>query len=278
MIIFKKQKELKKYLTKLNNSLIGFVPTMGALHEGHISLIKKSNKSCNVTICSIYVNPTQFNNTDDLLKYPRTMKDDIKILQENKCDILYCPEDNDLYKANEKCIEYRFNGIELYLEGKYRPSHFNGVATVVEKLLNIVNPQMVFFGEKDLQQLMIIKELVKQNNISTRVIGCPIIREKNGLAKSSRNQHLSKTDRESCGIIYKQLLLFNNLFKKTDLEVLKKQIITNITSNKKIKIEYLELVNVDTFQIENDIKNNMNYACCIAVSISGVRLIDNIIL
>jgi len=278
MIIFKKQKELKKYLTKLNNSLIGFVPTMGALHQGHISLIKRSKKSCNITICSIYVNPTQFNNTDDLLKYPRTMKDDIKILQENKCDILYCPEDNDLYKVNEKCIEYRFNGIELYLEGKYRPGHFNGVATVVEKLLNIVNPQMVFFGEKDLQQLMIIKELVKQNNISTRVIGCPIIREKNGLAKSSRNQHLSKTDRESCGIIYKQLLLFNNLFKKTDLEVLKKQIITNITSNKKIEIEYLELVNLDTFQIENDIKNNMNYACCIAVSISGVRLIDNIIL
>ena len=278
MIIFKKQKELKKYLTKLNNSLIGFVPTMGALHQGHISLIKRSKKSCNITICSIYVNPTQFNNTDDLLKYPRTMKDDIKILQENKCDILYCPEDNDLYKVNEKCIEYRFNGIELYLEGKYRPSHFNGVATVVEKLLNIVNPQMVFFGEKDLQQLMIIKELVKQYNISTKVIGCPIIREKNGLAKSSRNQHLSKTDRESCGVIYKQLLLFNNLFKKTDLEVLKKQIITNITSNKKIEIEYLELVNIDTFQIENDIKNNMNYACCIAVSISGVRLIDNIIL
>ena len=278
MIIFKKQKELKKYLTKLNNSLIGFVPTMGALHQGHISLIKRSKKSCNITICSIYVNPTQFNNRDDLLKYPRTMKDDIKILQENKCDILYCPEDNDLYKVNEKCIEYRFNGIELYLEGKYRPGHFNGVATVVEKLLNIVNPQMVFFGEKDLQQLMIIKELVKQYNISTKVIGCPIIREKNGLAKSSRNQHLSKTDRESCGIIYKQLLLFNNLFKKTDLEVLKKQIITNITSNKKIEIEYLELVNLDTFQIENDIKNNMNYACCIAVSISGVRLIDNIIL
>ena len=278
MIIFKEQKELKKHLTKINNSLIGFVPTMGALHQGHISLIKKSNQSCGITICSIYINPTQFNNTDDFLNYPKTIKDDLKILQENNCDILYCPEDEDLYKENEKPNEYRFNGIELYLEGKYRPGHFNGVATVVEKLLNIVNPQMVFFGEKDLQQLMIIKELVKQNNISTKVIGCPIIREKNGLAKSSRNQHLSKTDREYCGIIYKQLLLFNNLFKKTDLEVLKKQIITNITSNKKIEIEYLELVNLDTFQIENDIKNNMNYACCIAVSISGVRLIDNIIL
>ena len=164
MIIFKEQKELKKYLTKLNNSLIGFVPTMGALHQGHISLIKESNKSCNVTICSIYVNPTQFNNADDLLKYPKTIKDDIKILQENKCDILYCPEDNDLYKVNEKRIEYRFNGIELYLEGKYRPGHFNGVATIVEKLLNIINPQKIFLGEKDLQQLMIIKNLVTQKN------------------------------------------------------------------------------------------------------------------
>ena len=117
MIIFKEHKELKKHLTKLNNSLIGFVPTMGALHQGHISLIKRSKKSCNITICSIYVNPTQFNNPDDFLNYPNTIKDDVKILQENNCDILYCPEDDDLYKANEKPGEYRFNGIELYLEG-----------------------------------------------------------------------------------------------------------------------------------------------------------------
>ena len=278
MIIFNNQKELKEHLSKVKNSLIGFVPTMGALHQGHISLISKSKALCDITVCSIYVNPTQFNKSDDFLNYPKKIKDDIKLLEKNNCNILYSPEDVDLYKRDEIAKNYNFNGIELSLEGKYRPGHFNGMATIVEKLLNIVKPQMVFFGEKDLQQLMIIKELVKQNNISTKVIGCPIIREKNGLAKSSRNQHLSKTDRESCGIIYKQLLLFNNLFKKTDLEVLKKQIITNITSNKKIEIEYLELVNLDTFQIENDIKNNMNYACCIAVSISGVRLIDNIIL
>lgn len=278
MIIFNNQKELKEHLSKVKNSLIGFVPTMGALHQGHISLISKSKALCDITVCSIYVNPTQFNKSDDFLNYPKKIKDDIKLLEKNNCNILYSPEDVDLYKRGEIAKNYNFNGIELSLEGKYRPGHFNGMATIVEKLLNIVKPQMVFFGEKDLQQLMIIKELVKQNNISTKVIGCPIIREKNGLAKSSRNQHLSKTDRECCGIIYKQLLLFKNLFKKTDLEVLKKQIITNITSNKKIEIEYLELVNLDTFQIENDIKNNMNYACCIAVSISGVRLIDNIIL
>ena len=278
MIIFKEQKELKKYLSKLNNRIIGFVPTMGALHQGHMSLIKKSNKSCNVTICSIYVNPTQFNNADDLLKYPKTIKDDIKILQENKCDILYCPEDVDLYKENEKLKEYRFNGIELYLEGKYRPGHFNGVATIVEKLLNIINPQKIFFGEKDLQQLMIIKTLIKQKNILTDVVGCPTIREESGLAKSSRNQHLSKIDREYCGVIYKQLLAFKHLFKKMDLSELKKQIIINITNCNKINIEYFELINMDTFESVEAYHKNIKYAVCIAVSISGVRLIDNIIL
>ena len=278
MIIFKEQKELKKYLTKLNNSLIGFVPTMGALHQGHISLIKSSNKSCNITICSIYVNPTQFNNTDDFLNYPKTIKNDIKILQESGCDILYCPENTDLYKANEKPGVYSFNGIELYLEGKYRPGHFNGVATIVEKLLNIIKPQKIFFGQKDLQQLMIIKSLVKQKNILTEVIGCPTIREENGLAKSSRNQHLSKIDREHSGVIYNQLLNFKYLFKKMDLGELKNQIITNITNGNKIRIEYLDLVNLDTFEPDEIPREKIKYAVCIAVSISGVRLIDNIIL
>ena len=278
MIIFKEQKELKKHLTKLNNSLIGFVPTMGALHQGHISLIKESNKTCNITICSIYVNPTQFNNTDDLLNYPKTIKDDIKILQESGCDILYCPENTDLYVANEKANKYRFNGVELYLEGEHRNGHFDGVATIVEKLLNIIKPQKIFFGEKDLQQLMIIKKMVKQKNILTDVIGCPTIREENGLAKSSRNQHLSRIDREHCGVIYKQLTDFKHLFYKMDLGELKKQIITNITSRNKIKIEYLELVNLDTFEPDETPSKKVKYAVCIAVSVSGVRLIDNIIL
>ena len=276
MKIFKNRKSLIKEMSDLKK--IAFVPTMGALHQGHISLISKSNELCDITVCSIYVNPTQFNNADDLLKYPKTIKDDIKILQENKCDILYCPEDEDLYKENEKPNEYRFNGIELYLEGQYRPGHFNGVATIVEKLLNIINPQKIFFGEKDLQQLMIIKTLVKQKNILTEVVGCPTIREENGLAKSSRNQHLSKIDREHCGVIYKQLINFKHLFNEMDLSELKKQITTNITSRNKIKIEYLELVNLDTFAPDKTPSKKVKYAVCIAVSISGVRLIDNIIL
>ena len=165
MIIFKEQKELKKYLTKLNNSLIGFVPTMGALHQGHISLIKKSNKKCNITICSIYVNPTQFNNTDDFLNYPKTIKDDIKILQESGCDILYYPENADLYKPNEKANKYRFNGVELYLEGEHRPGHFDGVLTIVNRLFEIVEPTYSFFGSKDYQQLLLISDYVKEKNL-----------------------------------------------------------------------------------------------------------------
>jgi pantoate--beta-alanine ligase len=278
MIIFNNQKELKEHLSKLKISIIGFVPTMGALHHGHISLISKSKALCDITVCSIYVNPTQFNKSDDFLNYPKKIKDDIQLLEKNNCDILYSPEDVDLYKRDEIAKNYNFNGIELSLEGKYRPGHFNGMATIVEKLLNIVKPQMVFFGEKDLQQLMIIKELVKQNNISTKVIGCPIIREKNGLAKSSRNQHLSKIEREHCGVIYKQLLEFKNLYKKMDLNELKSQIITSITNGNKIKIEYLELVNLDTFESVEAYHKNIKYAVCIAVTISNVRLIDNIIL
>jgi pantoate--beta-alanine ligase len=251
---------------------------MGALHQGHISLISKSKALCDITVCSIYVNPTQFNKSNDFLNYPKKIKDDIQLLEKNKCDILYCPEDDDLYRENEKLKEYRFNGIELYLEGKFRPGHFNGVATIVEKLLNIINPQKIFLGEKDLQQLMIIKNLVRQKNLLTEVIGCPTIREKNGLAKSSRNQHLSKIDRERCGIIYKQLLAFKHLFKKMDLSELKNQIITSITNGNKIKIEYLELINLDTFESVEAYHKNIKYAVCIAVTISNVRLIDNIIL
>jgi pantoate--beta-alanine ligase len=168
--------------------------------------------------------------------------------------------------------------LSFHLEGKYRPGHFNGVATIVEKLLNIINPQKIFLGEKDLQQLMIIKNLVMQKNILTEVIGCPTIREENGLAKSSRNQHLSKIDREHCGVIYKQLIEFKNQYKKMNLNELKNQIITSITNGNKIKIEYLELVNLDTFESVKAYHKNIKYAVCIAVTISNVRLIDNIIL
>ena len=192
--------------------------------------------------------------------------------------IFYTPDHKDLYPGEIQSNSYDFGSITAHMEGLFRPGHFNGVATIVEKLLNIIKPKIIFFGEKDLQQLMIIKTLVKQKNILTEVIGCPTIREENGLAKSSRNQHLSKIDREHCGVIYKQLIDFKHLFNKMDLSKLKSQIITNITNRNKIKIEYLELVNLDTFEPDETPREKVKYAVCIAVSISGVRLIDNIIL
>ena len=279
MKIFHQKTELKSYLNKnREEKIISFVPTMGALHEGHLSLIKNAKDNSDILVCSIFINPTQFNDPKDLEKYPVTTEKDIQLLISANCDVLYLPEVSDLYSENEKTKHFEFNGLDNFMEGAVRKGHFDGVATIVEKLLNIINPQKIFFGEKDFQQLMIIKTLVKQKNILTEVVGCPTIREENGLAKSSRNQHLSKIDREHCGVIYKQLINFKHLFNEMDLSELKKQIITNITSRNKIKIEYLELVNLDTFEPDETPSKKVKYAVCIAVSISGVRLIDNIIL
>ena len=161
MIIFTRKEELKKHLkSHFLSKNIGFVPTMGALHEGHISLIKESIKKCEITICSIFINPTQFNGKSDLIKYPKTLKQDIDKLIEYKCDILYQPEAEDLYTKNETRKSFLLRGIDQELEGAFRPNHFNGVATIVEKFLNIIKPNISFFGMKDIQQLMVIKELV----------------------------------------------------------------------------------------------------------------------
>jgi len=193
MIIFKEKKKLADYIaSKINSHTIGLTATMGALHEGHISLIKESKKKCDISICSIFINPKQFNNLNDFIKYPKTTESDLKLLEESKCDIVYMPKSEDLYEKNEKTIKYEFNNLEKYLEGKYRPNHFNGVAMIIEKLFKLIRPTHAFFGEKDLQQLLIIKQLVKKNRMDIRIIGCPTIRDNKGLAMSSRNTLLSR--------------------------------------------------------------------------------------
>ena len=276
MIIFKEQKELKKHLTKLNNSLIGFVPTMGALHQGHISLIKESNKTCNITICSIYVNPTQFNNTDDLLNYPKTIKDDIKILQESGCDILYCPENTDLYVANEKANKYRFNGVELYLEGEHRPGHFDGVATIIEKLFKIFTPNNAYFGEKDFQQLLLIKTLAEHLNLKTNVIGCKTIRESDGLAMSSRNSLMTNNERESASEIIKLLIRAKEMYSEFNVLDIKSEIEKKSESIDSFILEYFEIMNLSEFS-NISITDNETRAF-IACKVGKVRLIDNITL
>ena len=278
MIIFKKKEELKKYLkTSFSSKKIGFVPTMGALHKGHLSLIEESIQKCEITICSIFINPTQFNGKSDLIKYPKTLKQDIDKLIEYKCDILYQPEAEDLYTKNETRKSFLLRGIDQELEGAFRPNHFNGVATIVEKLLNIIKPNISFFGIKDIQQLMVIKELVKTKKINTQIIGLPTVREKNGLAKSSRNIHLSEKNKKQASLIFKQLTFCKQNITSDNINITLEKAKEKLIKEK-IKIEYFELINLDSFKSSDQIFTDKKYAICVAVYIAGIRLIDNIIL
>ena len=278
MNIFKEKNQLIKFLSnQKQNIIIGFVPTMGSLHQGHLSLIKESQKKCDLTVCSIYVNPTQFNDKTDFKNYPKDLNKDLKLLDNVKCDVVYTPKNNDLYNKNEVAKKYDFKSLGNDLEGKYRPGHFNGVATIVEKLLNIIKPKYAFFGQKDLQQLCIIKQLVNDKNINTEIIGCKTIREKNGLAKSSRNKLLSKADFELSSSIYKQLLFCNRNFEKIPLKEIRSRVLLNLKSDG-FNIDYFEFIDLKTFAIQKEKIKGIKYAACIAVIISDVRLIDNIIL
>lgn len=279
MIVFEEKKRLADYLSlNINNHTIGLTPTMGALHQGHISLIKESRKKCDLTICSIFINPTQFNDINDFIKYPKTIESDLALLEKAKCDIIYMPHYEDLYRKNEKIKSYQFNGLEKHMEGNRRPGHFNGVATIVEKLFKIIKPTYAFFGEKDLQQLLIIKQLVKNIGMKIGIIGCPTIRDKNGLAMSSRNKLLSENDQAYSAKIYQQLLFCKKNYIKTSFLDLKKQVINSLTKSQKIEVDYFKFVDIETLKPKSQINKNTKYAACIAVNISGVRLIDNIIL
>lgn len=278
MKIFTAKKKLTHYLQKLEKKhLIGFVPTMGALHEGHISLIKESNKECDVTICSIFINPTQFNNSVDLANYPNSLEKDLALLKKRNCDIVYAPKVSDLYKKGEVAKNFSFGNMANLMEGIHRPGHFNGVATIIEKFFKIIKPSKAFFGEKDIQQLQIVKALAKQMKTSIEIINVPTKRDENGLAKSSRNTLLSVSDKKTASFIYSSLLYCRDN-KTKGIKTLKEDIIELINSNKNIKLEYIEFVNLETMQRIEDWEEENNNAICIAAYVAGVRLIDNIIL
>jgi pantoate--beta-alanine ligase len=278
MQIFKTKRLLSKELDKIRgHKKIGVIPTMGCLHKGHISLIKESLKICDVTICTIFINPTQFNNITDFQNYPTSLKEDLIKLEEINCDIIYAPDTNDLYDQNETVKEYMFGDITKIMEGKYRPGHFNGVATIVEKLFHIINPQKAFFGEKDLQQLQIVKKLVNQKKLNIDVIGLPTIREKNGLAKSSRNQLLSEKEKKEATLIYRSLLYCKENM-HLGIHKLKKNVTKQINSNKHINLEYIEFVETKDMKRIEKFDDNKSNAICIAAYVNEIRLIDNIIL
>jgi len=279
MIIFKTKNKLSSYLSHLPaKTSIGFVPTMGALHEGHLTLIEKAKTECSVVICSIFVNPTQFNNKEDFDKYPNSITKDITQLEKINCDVAYTPKVSDLYAENEQANRYDFDGLDKPMEGKFREGHFDGVATIIEKFFGIINPKKAYFGQKDLQQLLIVKSLAKKLNLPVEIVEIPTIREENGLAISSRNNLLNKKQLETARLIYNSLLFCRDNKALYSIEKLKMLIQKNFLKQNDIRLEYVEFVDASTLQPISKFQEKDKNAICIAAYIEGVRLIDNIIL
>jgi len=262
---------------KTANSTIGFVPTMGALHQGHLALMQRSLKENDDTVVSIFVNPTQFNNPEDLEKYPRTLEEDVKKMRglSDKI-ILYAPSVEDIYEGQTVSQSFDFDGLENQMEGKFRPGHFNGVGTIVKRLFEIVTPTNAYFGEKDFQQLQIVKKLVEKNDIPVNVVGCPIFREDNLLAMSSRNERLTPEERKEASIIYKILTEAKEIFQKSTPEETIKFVENAFADNKKFDLEYFVIADESTLLPIDHKINDKNYRAFIAVFVNSIRLIDTI--
>lgn len=279
MLIFKTQEDLKSHLknTILNRQTIGFVPTMGALHDGHLSLIQKSMSENDVTVMSIFVNPTQFNNAADLDNYPRTLDADVEKLKQISDSILvFAPSVEDIYEGNTTSQNFDFDGLENEMEGKHRPGHFDGVGTIVKRLFEIVEPTKSYFGEKDFQQLQIVKKMVEKNNLSVEVIGQPIFREQNGLAMSSRNARLSISERDEAAFIYKTLQEAKSKFGTKNANEVTKWVENEFENNANFKLEYFEIADEATLKTAINKEPNKKYRAFIAVFMNDVRLIDTI--
>jgi pantoate--beta-alanine ligase len=263
---------------KSNNFRVGLVPTMGALHKGHLSLIKRSIEENEITCCSIYVNPTQFNNKDDLKKYPRPIENDIKLLEESGCNLVFIPNDEEMYPSLPN-LKFDFGHLETVMEGKFRPGHFNGVGIVVSKLFNIVNPDTAYFGQKDLQQFLIIKQMVRDLSFDLELRSVPIQRDSDGLALSSRNMRLNAEQRVVAPRLYEALLLGKELLLKGEqFELIQKNVERFLSQFKGIKLEYFEIADGDTLKSIKDTSESKTKALCIAAFVGDVRLIDNLLL
>lgn len=278
--VFEQISEVRKWISGQRASLghtIGFVPTMGALHRGHISLINKAKESCDVVVVSIFVNPTQFNNPDDLKHYPRTFEKDKAMLEAASCDALFFPSVEEIYPVPEKG-HWDFGLLSSSLEGEYRPGHFDGVLTVVKKLFEIVMPDKAFFGEKDFQQLSLIRKMTEAEGLNTEVIGCPIIRENDGLALSSRNVRLSAEERIQALSLSKALFAMKNAGRTGSPEDVRKSGVDILSNSPGIRLEYLEIVEAETFEPVMDWKSAQKPIALLAAYAGEVRLIDNIFL
>ncbi|MDR0830754.1 MAG: pantoate--beta-alanine ligase [Prevotellaceae bacterium] len=280
MQIITTQRALIEQIIKIKSEdkTIGFVPTMGALHEGHISLMKKCVAENDVAVASIFVNPTQFNNTDDLARYPRTLENDCELLEKVGVNIVFAPEGSEIYSKNDlkTPFEFDFRGLDKVMEGIFRPNHFNGVVQIVSKLFALVQPNRAYFGEKDFQQLAIIRLMTKTLNFPVEIVGCPIVREESGLALSSRNALLSETERQIAAHIHAVLAESKTFFNETSVAELKNCAIAAIEKKEPLKVEYFEIIDGNSLQNINDWRSSDYVVGCITVHCGKVRLIDNI--
>ncbi len=278
MHIFKIKGKIKEYVTsKLElTKTIGFVPTMGALHQGHLSLIDSSKANNDITIVSIFVNPTQFDNPEDLKKYPSTVDDDLKKLEKLGVDAVFLPTIDEIYGDNVVAEKYDFGNLDKVMEGEHRKGHFDGVATIVKLLFDIVKPTNSYFGEKDFQQLQIIKNMVAQKKLSVNIVPCPIVREKDGLAMSSRNVRLSEAHRKEAPFIYKTLKEASQLSKTKSISEVHNYVNERFSSNDLLELEYFEIREQEYLANASDFQENKKYRAFIAVFAENIRLIDNI--
>ncbi|MFM7016693.1 MAG: pantoate--beta-alanine ligase [Bacteroidota bacterium] len=258
------------------NRTIGFVPTMGALHPGHISLIDKAKSENDVVVCSIFVNPTQFNDLKDLENYPRMPEADIALLKASGCEMVFLPTPNEIYPNGPALLDISFGGMENTMEGAFRPGHFTGVATVVNRLFEIVQPTNSYFGEKDFQQLAIIRKMAVQLHHATKIIGCPTLRESDGLAMSSRNLLLTAEQRKAAPLIYKALEIAQEFIPHQSPTAVIELVKRYIQKSPFLSVQYFQLVNPDTLEDITSWKEGTTVQGCIAVLTEGPRLIDNI--
>jgi pantoate--beta-alanine ligase len=278
MKIFTKKTDITTCISilKAKGKTIGFVPTMGALHKGHLSLINKAAKKNDIVVVSIFVNPTQFDNPEDLKKYPKTLEKDIALLNSVSCTILFSPSVEEIYAENILSENFDFDGLEHQMEGEFRNGHFNGVGTIVKTLFEIIEPNITYFGQKDFQQLQVIKKMVKKNHLPVKIKGCPIFRENDGLAMSSRNVRLSTEQREIAPFIYKILEQVREKFNQKSSQEVIKWVENEFKKQPLLELEYFTIADEKTLKSIEIKKTNEKYRAFIAVYADKIRLIDNI--
>lgn len=278
MILFYKKSELTSHIhdLKKRDKSIGFVPTMGALHQGHLSLIEQARNQNDLVVASVFVNPTQFDNQEDLLKYPKTLESDLNLLKEAGCHLVFVPTVEEMYTEQVAAKHFDFGGIEFEMEGKFRTGHFDGVATIVNELFKIVRPTIAYFGEKDFQQLQIIKKLVELEELPIIIKGCPIFREKDGLAMSSRNLRLTDEQRKVAPFVFSILTTAKEKFKTQNIEKITKWVENQFNNHSLLDLEYFLIADENSLKPSIHKEISKNYRAFIAVYAGKIRLIDNI--